>query len=601
MEKRATLIVAILLGLCSVAWTQTLQMKVTYICNGERLIIDGCDIHDMSDTAHCFVAHPDRPLHNDMMAYTNETRGAMNKLIPTCKQPSAAEVKAHQDFEKAVAARQQAAIDEQKKWFADHSPKPQGPSEDQQAVNRCVSAGRSLFECLGETMKKEVGDMMGVVDPRLKKLMTTEPGLRMNGVFKGNNFSLLFPSDQFFALIGCAPLVPDQHPYEIVNTGNSVVVKVQNQPQELTFTFMPDGRLIGPGVVPVTGRVQVGTRYGTRTWSDGRTEPISEPVYEARTVRCDARALALAGPAPKVGLGMITDLAIFSQSEKSVTGSKDFKVPAGLRMIGDYTSPTGFSVEFRLESATIGCGQAFAAHSYVIQNTGRGLVARIGDDASPIALVLQPNGTIGGSGVVRVAGRTIQGTSRDANDNERVVFGATNGQCAIGTLALKGETPSEIERGAAAARASMSGPVGVTGGAAPVPSASLVSPTNATVPQAGGAEAYFAKGRSYFGAKDFANAASAYREALRVRPNYPEASVWLSLSLMGMKKFPEAQTALQQAIRLQPNHPLLHYSLGLVDLKLGRREEAMQEYRTLQRLHPDGAKALYAVITAPKQ
>jgi Flp pilus assembly protein TadD len=200
-----------------------------------------------------------------------------------------------------------------------------------------------------------------------------------------------------------------------------------------------------------------------------------------------------------------------------------------------------------------------------------------------------------------VAGRTIQGTSRDANDNERVVFGATNGQCAIGTLVLKGETPSEIERGAAAARASMSGPVGVNGGAAPVPSASLGSPTNATVPQAGGAEAYFAKGKSYFGAKDFANAAYAYREALRVRPNYPEASVWLSLSLMGMKKFPEAQTALQQAIRLQPNHPLLHYSLGLVDLKLGRREEAMQEYRTLQRLHPDGAKALYAVITAPKQ
>jgi Flp pilus assembly protein TadD len=70
---------------------------------------------------------------------------------------------------------------------------------------------------------------------------------------------------------------------------------------------------------------------------------------------------------------------------------------------------------------------------------------------------------------------------------------------------------------------------------------------------------------------------------------------------MGMKKFPEAQTTLQQAIRLQPNHPLLHYSLGLVDLKLGRREEAMQEYRTLQRLHPDGAKALYAVINAPQQ
>ena len=51
MTKRATSVAAILIILCSVISAQKLQMKVTSICNGERLTIDGCDIHDMSDTA----------------------------------------------------------------------------------------------------------------------------------------------------------------------------------------------------------------------------------------------------------------------------------------------------------------------------------------------------------------------------------------------------------------------------------------------------------------------------------------------------------------------------------------------------------------------
>ena len=53
------------------------------------------------------VAHPDRPLHNGFMAYTNETRGALNKLVPTCKQPSANEVARAQAFQK----KQQAIYD----------------------------------------------------------------------------------------------------------------------------------------------------------------------------------------------------------------------------------------------------------------------------------------------------------------------------------------------------------------------------------------------------------------------------------------------------------------------------------------------------------
>jgi len=530
MKRKSVLAVATFCGLlCSIGTAQNLQMKVTYICNGERLIIDGCDIHDMSDTAHCFVAHPDRPLHNGMTVYTNETRGTLNKLIPTCKPPNADEVRKHEEFERAIAASQQRAVDDQKAWVAAHQPQPLGLSEDQQAINRCVSAGRSTFDCLGETMKKEVGDMLGAVDPSLKKMMTTEPGLRVSGIYKGAGFSLLFPQDQDTVALSCPPLVPDSYPYTVVNGGSQVVVKIANQPQPLIFRFNQAG-LIGPGLSTVNGRVVVGTRHWIRHWSDGRDEPMSEPIYEARTARCNAGTLPLAGPAPKVGLGAITDLGFFQTSEKSVTASKDFKVPPGLRLIGDYVSPTGFDVDFRRESATVGCGQAVSAHSYTIVPIGNQLVARIGEDASPITLVLQPDGRISGSGQVQVSGRQIQGSRRDANDNDHLVFGATSGNCAIGTLALRNAGPSEFERGANAARASMA-PVGVGGGAAPVPSAHVVSqPTNSAAgpPPGSPARLLFNQGIGYIQTRDFPHAVEAFKKTIALQPDMAAAHYGLA-------------------------------------------------------------------------
>jgi len=49
-------------------------------------------MQDLSDTANCFVGHPDTILSNGMVKYTNETRGSLKKLLPTCKQPSAEEI-----------------------------------------------------------------------------------------------------------------------------------------------------------------------------------------------------------------------------------------------------------------------------------------------------------------------------------------------------------------------------------------------------------------------------------------------------------------------------------------------------------------------------
>src|SRR5579864_762647 len=75
-------------GLAQAA-AQDIKPGLTYVCNGEREYVESCTIGDMSDSAMCKVAHPDRPPRNGLMAYTYQTRGALKQLFATCKQPSA--------------------------------------------------------------------------------------------------------------------------------------------------------------------------------------------------------------------------------------------------------------------------------------------------------------------------------------------------------------------------------------------------------------------------------------------------------------------------------------------------------------------------------
>ena len=88
----------ILLGAFAAA--QDIKLNVTYVCGGERMYVENCNIRDLSDTSTCMVGHPDRPTRNGIMAYTNETRGTLKKLLPTCTQPSAKELAAAEAFKK---------------------------------------------------------------------------------------------------------------------------------------------------------------------------------------------------------------------------------------------------------------------------------------------------------------------------------------------------------------------------------------------------------------------------------------------------------------------------------------------------------------------
>jgi hypothetical protein len=107
MKIRASVIgITAVMGLvmCAITSAQDLQLHLTYVCNGERLFIENCNMQNLSDTANCFVGHPDTILSNGMMKYANETRGSLKKLLPTCKQPSAHEIAKEKAFTKKVEA-----------------------------------------------------------------------------------------------------------------------------------------------------------------------------------------------------------------------------------------------------------------------------------------------------------------------------------------------------------------------------------------------------------------------------------------------------------------------------------------------------------------
>src|SRR5580692_4561901 len=104
MAYRTNILLKVKLGFAMLlavsAAAQDIKLNVTYLCNGERVYVENCNIRDLSDTSTCMVGHPDRPTRNGIMAYTTETRGTLKKLFPTCKQPTAQELAAAEAFKK---------------------------------------------------------------------------------------------------------------------------------------------------------------------------------------------------------------------------------------------------------------------------------------------------------------------------------------------------------------------------------------------------------------------------------------------------------------------------------------------------------------------
>ena len=279
IKPQVVVIIALFVLLsAAIASAQDLHTKVTYLCNGERLLIESCNMRDQSDTSTCLVQHPDRPKHNGFVAYTNETRGTLKKLIATCKQPTADEVAHAEAFAKKQQEKQDAILQQNLKRLTLPFPRRDrlrsGSSKSQRdkvRVARCLSAGRTEGQCVGNEFGKAfqgvfdfAGSMLGMKPP--------QAGLYLNGIYEGKGgWNISFAPDS--VAMQCSDLVTDDHPYKIEFKGTQVVIKVETKPEPLLLAYR-EGKLYGSAPVKVDGAIVIGTIPGSGGGGGGSSNSV---------------------------------------------------------------------------------------------------------------------------------------------------------------------------------------------------------------------------------------------------------------------------------------------------------------------------------------
>lgn len=336
------------------------------------------------------------------------------------------------------------------------------------AMRHCIESGRSDTECLGEGMKVGIADLAGG-NPLEGILPKRDPGLRLSGTYSAGSFNVSF--DQSSANLVCGTLVAQSFPYSIERSGQQLLVTIPISPKPLVMSYKDDGKLAGPGPIAVAGRVVVGgavatssTHYEQQTQTtmqsrqidaaearnyqgtdavhqNGMEYSVNEPVSSTsytpvtthqytvptapKTEHCNVALLPPTGSNVKVS-DILTQVL-------GTEASKSANTSPGLRLTGTYAAAGGLTIEFRDDSATVECGPAHTSEAYSVMPAGNEFAVKLQNGASPLALLLQPDGTLAGSGTVDVAGRKLVPTSGGDIHN----FVPQNARCPVGTLSPK--------------------------------------------------------------------------------------------------------------------------------------------------------------------
>jgi Flp pilus assembly protein TadD len=92
--------------------------------------------------------------------------------------------------------------------------------------------------------------------------------------------------------------------------------------------------------------------------------------------------------------------------------------------------------------------------------------------------------------------------------------------------------------------------------------------------------------------QDYPQARTAFSEALRLRPGFPEALFGLGMAFAMDGQAAQAEEHLRASILLRPDLAASHHYLGIVLKERGRLAEAEAEFQTAQRLDPAGSYLL---------
>lgn len=113
---------------------------------------------------------------------------------------------------------------------------------------------------------------------------------------------------------------------------------------------------------------------------------------------------------------------------------------------------------------------------------------------------------------------------------------------------------------------------------------SAAAPVRAQTEEAFGDDAtdpvrLFERGQAAHARGEIERALGFYEQALKVRPEFPEAQFQRGAALAALKRFDEAETALRAAIALKKNWSLPYSALGALQMRANRDKEAEQSFR----------------------
>ncbi|HTL06043.1 MAG TPA: hypothetical protein VL241_09875 [Gemmatimonadales bacterium] len=334
---------------------------------------------------------------------------------------------------------------------------PPGAKTDAETmqIRRCAESGRSELQCMMEGIGKSFTGMMTAAMPGLGELLKKTPiqGIRMSGVYPGEG-KLGFTFYNDYVTVACSEIVPESHEYAVSVVPAGLRITIVSAPKNVVLTLRPDGRLQGAGPTDFTGQVQVGIEYGTRTWSDGRTEPISRPVFETQTRRCNVGVLAPSAASSALGNASTAPAALLNLAFGDPDPAANKAPPVGARMSGEFGSQAALDLEFRPEGVVLGCGEVTSLKSYTVQPSGNVAVIRVANGATPLELTYSSDGKLSGTGSVKVDGRQVTGTNGSGGLN----YVPRSASCPLASLNPAAPQLTEAELGAQAARASLGRP-----------------------------------------------------------------------------------------------------------------------------------------------
>ncbi|HSD46493.1 MAG TPA: trypsin-like peptidase domain-containing protein [Pyrinomonadaceae bacterium] len=108
--------------------------------------------------------------------------------------------------------------------------------------------------------------------------------------------------------------------------------------------------------------------------------------------------------------------------------------------------------------------------------------------------------------------------------------------------------------------------------------------------------AYERLGSRYLKSKKFNEAVEVFRQLSALKPGDAYAPNSMGEAYLELNKLNEALESFRQSIRLKPDYGKAYYNLGKTLLAMGNRDAALEQYTILTNIDPDWAEKLNAII-----